>query len=52
MGMFRAGGLEVAMENGALEIRQEGKLKKFVDAVEQITFSGQVAVKKAQPVFL
>ena len=52
VGTFRAGGLEVAMENGALEIRQEGKLKKFVDAVEQITFSGQVAVKKAQPVFL
>ena len=51
LGTFRASGLEVAMENGALEIRQEGKLKKFVDAVEQITFSGQVAVKKAQPVF-
>lgn len=50
VGTFRAGGLEVAVENGALRIRQEGKIRKFVDAVEQITFSGRVAVENAQPV--
>ncbi len=50
IGTFRAGGLEVALENGAVQIRQEGKFTKFVDAVEQITFSGRVAVEKAQPV--
>lgn len=50
VGTFRAGGLEVATENGALQIRQEGKARKFIDAVEQITFSGRVAVEKAQPV--
>jgi propionate CoA-transferase len=50
VGTFRAGGLKVAVENGALEIRQESKAKKFLNAVEQITFSGQVAVEKSQPV--
>lgn len=50
VGTFRAGGLEIATENGALQILQEGKTKKFIDAVEQITFSGRVAVEKAQPV--
>jgi propionate CoA-transferase len=51
VGTFRAGGLEVAIEDGTLQIRQEGKTRKFVDTVEQITFSGRVAVEKAQPVF-
>ncbi|MGD8790143.1 MAG: CoA-transferase [Burkholderiales bacterium] len=50
VGTFRAGGLEVAIENGALEIRQEGKARKFLKEVEQITFSGKVAVANGQPV--
>jgi propionate CoA-transferase len=50
IGTFRAGGLDVSMENGAMQIRQEGKFKKFVSDIEQITFSGRVAVEKAQPV--
>jgi propionate CoA-transferase len=50
VGTFRAGGLEVAMDDGVLEIRKEGKNKKFLNEVEQITFSGRVAAEKAQPV--
>ncbi|UEL46410.1 acyl CoA:acetate/3-ketoacid CoA transferase [Terrisporobacter hibernicus] len=42
-GAFSAGGLKVKASNGKLEIIQEGKNKKFIDAVEQITFSGNVS---------
>ena len=50
VGTFTAGGLKVAVENGSLQILQEGKAKKFLNEVEQITFSGRVAREKAQPV--
>lgn len=49
IGTFRAGGLEVAVEDGALRIVKEGKAKKFVDTVEQITFSGKIAQENDQP---
>ena len=42
-GTFTAGGLKVQADGGKLEILQEGKAKKFIEAVEQITFSGDVA---------
>ncbi|MBI5094217.1 MAG: acyl CoA:acetate/3-ketoacid CoA transferase [Candidatus Hydrogenedentes bacterium] len=42
-GEFRAGGLDVAVENGAVVIRREGKTSKFLHAVQQITFSGEFA---------
>jgi propionate CoA-transferase len=50
VGTFTAGGLKVATENGALRIDQEGTVQKFVEDVEQITFSGQYAARKGQPV--
>jgi propionate CoA-transferase len=43
VGTFTAGGLEVRVEDGALTIVQEGKVAKFVDAVEHITFNGELA---------
>ena len=49
-GTFTAGGLKLSIEEGKLKILQEGRAKKFRKAVEQITFSGQYAVKKGQPV--
>lgn len=49
-GTFMAGGLRVALEGGQLRILAEGKTRKFVDAVEQITFSGPVAAGKGQSV--
>ncbi|MFY9830067.1 MAG: acyl CoA:acetate/3-ketoacid CoA transferase, partial [Rhodoplanes sp.] len=42
-GTFTAGGLEVALEAGKLKILKEGKQRKFVEKVGQISFSGQYA---------
>src|SRR6476619_1148419 len=50
-GTFTAGGLEVAIEgDGAVRIAAEGRQRKFVDAVQQITFSGRLAAQKGQSV--
>jgi propionate CoA-transferase len=49
-GTFTAGGLEVQVKNGELHIVAEGRLPKFVAAVEQITFNGQVAAQAGQTV--
>ena len=49
-GTLTAGGLEIAIENGTLRILREGRVRKFVDTVEQITFSAERAVATGQPV--
>lgn len=49
-GTFTAGGLEVDIAYGKLKIVKEGRARKFVKAVEQITFSGDYAANKSQPV--
>lgn len=49
-GAFTAGGLKVQITDGKLEILTEGKAKKFIEHVEQITFSGKYAQKVKQPV--
>lgn len=49
-GTFTAGGLKIAVEDGKLRIAQEGRARKFVTAVEQITFNGAYAAERAQPV--
>lgn len=50
VGAFTAGGLEVAVEEGQLKIAREGKTKKFVKDVEQITFSGRIGSRSGQKV--
>lgn len=50
VGSFTAGGLKLAAGDGKLKIETEGKHKKFVKAVEQITSSGAYAAKIRQPV--
>jgi propionate CoA-transferase len=50
VGTFTAGGLKIAIHDRKLSIEQEGKVKKFVNAVEHITFSGNYAATKGQPV--
>ena len=50
LGTFTTGGLKIATGDGKLEITQEGKAKKFVKEVEQITLSGTYAAKIGQPV--
>ena len=49
-GTFTTGGLRVTAENGKVRILQEGSHKKFLDHVEQITFSGKYAAKSAKPI--
>ncbi len=44
-------GAEVEIKDGKLKILKEGKTKKLVDHVEQITFSGEFATRKKQKVF-
>ena len=40
VGTFTSGGTETEIDNGSLHIRKEGKYRKFVDKVAQVTFSG------------
>ena len=49
-GTFTVGGLEIAIEDGQVRIVQEGRSRKFLEAVEQITFSGAYARRRSQPV--
>lgn len=42
-GTFTAGGLKIKISDGKLFIENEGKSKKFIRNVEQITFSGEYA---------
>ncbi len=49
-GTFTAGGLEVAVRDGVLEIVREGRMEKFVTAVEQVSFSAATALAQGQRV--
>jgi len=49
-GNFTAGGLDIGVDDGKLVIKQEGKSKKLIGQVEQITFSGKYAQETGQPV--
>ncbi len=50
LGTFTAGEIEVSVNNGRLQIKHEGRAKKFLRQVEQITFSGKYAALKGQSV--
>ncbi|MHC1745952.1 MAG: acyl CoA:acetate/3-ketoacid CoA transferase [Negativicutes bacterium] len=49
-GTFTAGGLKIKVADEKLIIEQEGRNKKFLQDVEQITFSGKYAAQIGQPV--
>jgi propionate CoA-transferase len=49
-GTFTAGGLKTDIRDGEIRIIREGTERKFVEVVEQITFSGEYAAKLGQPV--
>ena len=49
-GFFTAIGLDARPEGGWLEIRREGDNAKFVHAVNQVTFNGQLALDRGQDV--
>ena len=49
-GTFTAGGLKETIGDGKLTILQEGRQKKFIDKVQQITFSGEYGAEIGQNV--
>ncbi len=51
VGTFTAGGLAVSVRDGRLFIDQEGKANKFLQQVEHVTFSGQIALQGGKPVY-
>lgn len=50
LGEFTAVGSRIEVEDGALRILADGSVRKFVDRVEQITFSGKVARQTGQKI--
>ncbi len=48
-GMFNAGA-KLSIADGALVIEREGKLKKLVNEVEHVTFSGRRAIEQGQDI--
>lgn len=50
-GTLTAGGLEVQVADGRLTIVREGKIKKFVRKVEQISFSAEHARRSEQQIY-
>jgi acyl CoA:acetate/3-ketoacid CoA transferase len=48
-GYFMAGA-QLAIEDGHLKIEREGKIKKLVDQVEQVSFSGRRAAEQGQDI--
>jgi len=48
VGTFGAGALQIATGDGRLAILHEAKSRKFVEAVEHVTFSGAYAAKRDQ----
>ena len=49
-GTFTSGGLKAEVGSGRLSIVSEGREKKFIDEVEQITFSGKYSRRRGQKV--
>ena len=49
-GTFTASGLDVKTENRKLKIIKDGQVKKFLNEVQQITFSGSMANSKEKKV--
>jgi acyl CoA:acetate/3-ketoacid CoA transferase len=48
-GLFTVGA-KVVLENGTIRVEKEGKVKKLVDRVEHISFSGRRAVAQGQDI--
>ncbi|MGD9299764.1 MAG: acyl CoA:acetate/3-ketoacid CoA transferase [Thiohalocapsa sp.] len=50
VGTFMAGGLKVEVADGQLKILNEGKYRKFVEKIDQVTFSGEYAAQNGKRV--
>jgi propionate CoA-transferase len=50
LGTFSSGGLRTRIEDGQLSIESEGKHRKFVETLGQVTFSGERAAREGRTV--
>jgi propionate CoA-transferase len=50
VGTLTTGGMKAVIEHGAIEITTEGTTQRFVDRVEEVTFSGPAAAERNQEV--
>ena len=50
MGSLTTGGLHIAVEDGALRIVQEGRVRKLVDQVSHLSFNGPYTASRGTPV--
>ena len=50
VGTFKAGDVDLAIEDGSLSIRRDNGQVKFVEQVEHLTFSGEEAIRRGQTV--
>ncbi len=50
MGTFTTGGCRTRVQEGRLVIEEEGRRRKFLQAVEQITFSGPYAAEQGRSI--
>ncbi len=50
-GTMTAGGLRVEVKDGKVNILQEGRRKKFLRSIDQITFSGELSKRTNQTVY-
>jgi len=48
---FTGGGLEVEFDDDGIKIRKEGEFKKLVKKVQQISYSGKLAMERGQRMF-
>ena len=46
LGTFTSGGLQITCKDGELKIISEGKIAKFIEQVEHLTFSGEYAIER------
>ena len=50
VGTLTTSGLRVEVEDGRISIEKEGSLRKFVEAVDEVSFSGSMANRRGQQV--
>ncbi len=49
-GMFSAGGPKLEVTEGKLRVLSEGRVRKFVRRVDQVTLNGQMAIERGQDI--
>ncbi len=51
-GTLTAGGLDITIEDGKLNILKEGRSKKFVSKLQQVSYNGTFADQRGQEAYI